>query len=261
MTKSIVPVLTQEELLDLFRRETKIDGDGKVEFSRRGAARLVGKDKATIRNLLKNLSGGRNLSLELEDYSGHQFSPGEDLPDFLVSAIIAHYAFKGDLHCRRLDKITRVAGLRASVHKANNWTSSQSPQQQLVWQYVLDTPRPWTMQFPPEYYQHLARITRIYPEGTNRPHLWGNLTNEFVYDLLPKEVQAGLREAKDANAPYQRLHQFLKPDGLEMLQNHLNALMVLMSGVATLTDLRKAVQGRFTGCYQLSLTLKPTTSN
>jgi hypothetical protein len=59
MPKSIVPSLTTQELMDLFRKEAKIEQSGMVDFSVRGIARLVGKDKTTITNLLQNIARGK----------------------------------------------------------------------------------------------------------------------------------------------------------------------------------------------------------
>jgi hypothetical protein len=99
------------------------------------------------------------------------------------------------------------------------------------------------MQFPDQYYEQLARLTNIHPENHHRPYQWAQLTNEFVYSYLPKEIEDGVREAKAVNATNDKLHQFLKSDGLELLHNHLNALIVLMTGASSIEELRKASVG------------------
>jgi hypothetical protein len=254
MAKNIVPTLTAQELADLFRREAKIAPDGSVGFSRRGVARLVGKRLSTIQNLIKKISDRQTDSKSLQDFTGKQFE-GDRIPDLLVSAIISYYARKGSDRCLDLMDLYAAVGLRSLVHKSQSWQTNQTRSDQIKFQYLLAEPRKWSAQFPDEFYDQLSRLTNIYPEGTNRPHFWANLTNEFVYAYLPSEIEEGVRQAKAANATNDKLHQFLKPDGLELLQNHLNALMVLMSGVSSIEELRKVSVGRFAGKYQLALKL------
>jgi len=264
MAKSIVQALTSQDLADLFRKESNIDNHGKVEFTRRGVARLVGLSQPSIQRILKTieLGGGSEIASEyLQPYAGQSFE-GDTLPEDLVYDLISFYAESSDirhsaanLRCSKLLRLVGRVGFRQSVHIANGWQSDRSATQQLAWKYILDEPRKWSAQFPDSYYNELARLTNIHPKGSQRPHYWANLTNEFVYGYLPKEVKDGVRQAKLANATNDKLHQFLKPDGLEMLQNHLNALMVLMSSVSAINDLRKLVRGRFSGSYQLALKL------
>jgi P63C domain len=255
MAKSIVPVLTQQELIELFRREAKIGADGSVGFSRKGIARLVQKNKSTIQFLIGNLKGGKNLSKTLEPFSGQSFEGGGEIPDLLVNAIIFHYARKGSDHCLDLLELFGTIGLRQSVHLAHCWQSDRSTADTLKLKYLQSTPRTWDKQFPDEYYQQLSRLTNIQLDGNSRPYYWAQLTNELVYEYLPLEIGEGIKAAKLANASYDRLHQFLKPDGLVLLQNHLNALIILMSGASSIEELRKSSVGRFSGSYQLALKL------
>ena len=264
MAKSIVQALTSQDLADLFRNESSINNDGSVTFTRRGVSRLVGLSHPSILRILKNIESNSETlkaSEYLQPYMGQVFEGGT-LPEEFVYDLISFYAESQDiqhsaanLRCSKLLRLVGRVGFRQSVHIANGWRSDRSATQQLAWKYILDEPRKWSAQFPDSYYNELARLTNIHPKGSQRPHYWANLTNEFVYGYLPKEVEDGVRQAKLANATNDKLHQFLKPDGLEMLQNHLNALMVLMSSVSAIDDLRKLVRGRFSGSYQLALKL------
>jgi P63C domain len=255
MSKSIVSALTHEELIALFRKEAKIAVNGSVEFSRKGIARLVGKNKQTIQNLLSNIRGGKNLSSTLQKYSGCQFS-GAEIPETVVWAVISHYARKGIERCQDLQDLLGSVGLRQSVHLAQNWETNQSSVDRVAYRYLLPIARTWDKQFPDEFYSELERLTNIHPEGANRPHYWAQLTNEFVYSYLPCKVAEGVRAAKSANASSDKLHQFLSTDGLELLQNHLNALMILLSAAGSIDDVRAMAVRRFAGQYQQALVLK-----
>jgi hypothetical protein len=143
MAKSIVQVLTQQELLDLFRKEANIDNDGKVEFTRRGVARLVGKDKVQIQRLLsKCCSGGdlgkKPLSQSLQPFAGMDFSGGDKISDAVAWGVVNHYAFDGDSRCQDLLLAIGAIGLRVTVQNAQHWQSDRSATQQLAWKYILD---------------------------------------------------------------------------------------------------------------------------
>jgi P63C domain len=289
MSKSIVPSLTRQELIDLFQREANIEVSGHVTFSRRGVSRLIGKVESTIRSFLSKIEGADFLvdltarkQLEplpannskgarffsqlpgfeyIEPWLGKSFE-GESIPEDLVFDLICFYSESTDPRnevakerCNKLLKLLGKIGLRQSVHVAQCWQSNRTPSDQLKYQYLLLTPRKWSAQFPDQYYEQLARLTNIYPKGNHRPYRWAQLTNEFVYAYLPSEIEDGVRSAKQANATNDKLHQFLKPDGLELLQSHLNALMVLMTGVSSIEELRKVSIGRFFGKYQQALRL------
>jgi P63C domain len=260
MATKIVSVLTAQELIELFRREAKIGADGSVGFSRRGIARLVGKSLSRIQLLLKKCSDPnstkKTLSESLEPFVGGSFVNDPQVSDIVVTAIISHYAELGDARCFRLLRSFGAIGLRASVHQAQCWASDRSTNDTLKLKYLQPTPRTWDKQFPDEFYSHLARLTNHQIEGSKRPQYWAGLTNELVYDYLPLEIGEGVKAAKLVNASYDRLHQFLKPDGLVLLQNHLNALIILMSGASSIEELRKSSIGRFSGSYQLALRLQ-----
>jgi hypothetical protein len=113
---NIVPNLSPEELLNLFRKEARIETDGATRFSLRGVARLVGKDKTTIANLLNNMRGGTRLSKPLQKFAGYEFKAGEGISDLIVSAIVRHYEKKGSDRCSDLLDLFDGTGLRALVH-------------------------------------------------------------------------------------------------------------------------------------------------
>jgi hypothetical protein len=152
MTTGIVQSLTQQELLDLFRKEANIDGIGKVEFTQRGIARLTGKPWTTVQNLLAKCSGWdsseKPLSKSLQPFAGNNFSGGGKISDIIAWAVVSHYARKGDERCQDLQDLIGTIGLRVSVQNAQQWQSDRSASEQLVWQYVLAEPRKWSAQAP-----------------------------------------------------------------------------------------------------------------
>jgi P63C domain len=251
---NIVPSLSPEELIRLFRKEAKIASDGSVEFSRKGIARLTGKSKPTIQLLLANVGAGKNLSSTLQRYTGSHFN-GAAIPETVTWAIISHYARKGIERCQDLQDLIGSVGLRVSVHLAQNWETNQSQSDRVAYRYLLAEPRNWDKQFPDEFYSQLERLTGISLPGSSRPHYWANLTNELVYDHLPREIADGVRNAKAANDGMDKLHQYLSPDGLDILKKHLEVLMHLMSGAGSIEEVRSMAIRSFRGEYQLKLSL------
>jgi hypothetical protein len=260
---SIVPKLTAEELSLLFRKEAKISANGSVGFSRRGVERLTGVSNQSLLRLLEKIKGGTETCPEsLKAYAGVDFE-GAPISEGLVYDLICYYSESDDkrhsqsrIRCNKLIKLFGAIGLRKSVHIAQNWETNQSPTDSIAYRYLLPEPRAWDKQFPDEFYSHLERLTQIYPKGANRPHYWAKLTNEFVYDYLPKAIADGVRQAKAANDSFDKLHQYLSPDGLELLKKHLEALLILLSAASSVDDVRSMATRRFSGQYQLGLKLK-----
>ena len=78
------------------KSEFSVTEDGKAFASRRATARLCGlKSNSPISSLLNNLADQKSLSDPLQPFTGQDFTSDQKLPDFLVFAIISHYALKG----------------------------------------------------------------------------------------------------------------------------------------------------------------------
>jgi hypothetical protein len=88
---------------------------------------------------------------------------------------------------------------------------------------------------------------------------WAALTNEFIYDRLPKGLKDKLVELRETD-PRKKLHQFLtENEGLPALQKQISDLMLLMKSSPDLDDLRSRVATHDFGQYQLKL--KPPKDN
>lgn len=93
---------------------------------------------------------------------------------------------------------------------------------------------PWTKRFPDEYYRQLFRLMgwQYSPPSVKRPQLVGKITNQIVYDKLPRGV---LDELKIRNPVTRRgyrkhrHHQFLtEAIGNPHLEKHLASITTLM---------------------------------
>jgi phage regulator Rha-like protein len=113
--------------------------------------------------------------------------------------------------------------------------------------------RAYSVQFFPELYAELERFTGLKACGNKRPMYWAALTNEFIYDRLPKGLKEKLVELRETD-PRKKLHQFLtENEGLPALQKQISDLMLLMKSSPDLDDLRARVATHDFGQYQLKL--------
>jgi KilA-N domain/P63C domain len=137
-----------------------------------------------------------------------------------------------------------------------SWRSGKVEFERISAMYVLPAARGWDERFNIEFYDQLERLTNLHPKGHTRPAYWGSLTKEFVYDYLPLEIAEGVRNARETDGGLKKLHQFLTPEGLDLLGNHLAALRFLMGAAGTIEDLRQMAIRRFKNQYQLAMKLK-----
>jgi hypothetical protein len=100
--------------------------------------------------------------------------------------------------------------------------------------YVRQEFLPWTKRFPDTFYEELFRLKgwSYNPLSVKRPQIVGRLTNELVYDKLPKGVLAELKRVtpkSNAGNYTKRFHQSLTDDiGNPHLEKHLASVITLM---------------------------------
>ncbi|HJF33646.1 MAG TPA: P63C domain-containing protein [Sporosarcina psychrophila] len=99
--------------------------------------------------------------------------------------------------------------------------------QKLLNLYVEELFQPWQRRFPEEFYKEIFRLKGWeYTGGSQRPHLVGKITNEFIYNLLPKDVMQEVRERKKNN---EKLHQWLTSQaGASHLEKQIASTTTLM---------------------------------
>lgn len=136
------------------------------------------------------------------------------------------------------------------------WLVTETQRQQkdsIIKACILPTPTLWQKRFSKDYYDHLSRLTGLKQRGNKRPQLWGQLTNELVYDCLPTGVAEALKQCRSDSNGWEKLHQFLSPEGLRIFENHMRQLLSLMLAASSLEDLRRLMQASITRSYQLLL--------
>lgn len=98
--------------------------------------------------------------------------------------------------------------------------------QRLLSAYISEELMPWTKRFPDEFYKQMFRLKGWTYNGKKRPKYVGKLTNQYIYDQLPKGV---LEELKQRTPKNKRLHQSLTDEiGVPHLDKQLQKTIGLM---------------------------------
>jgi hypothetical protein len=238
-------------------KEFSTDNNGKGFVTRRGLARLCGRSHVTIQRLLENIekcSGTCTSSKSLKPFMGQSFEGDTPLPDYVAAAIIQHFAFSGSEKAQEYLLLFSAIGLRVVIQNSTGYKPSpRLTAEQIIELCCLPVPTTWQRRFPEQYYEHLSRLTGLAIEGNTRPGYWAALTKELVYDYLPSGVYTEIKKCKTETGSWEKLHQFLSEDGVEILESHQRKVLHHMQGAASLDQLRLALKQACTGQYQLVL--------
>ena len=253
MATSIVP----NELPESIAKEFSLseDGQGLGFISQRGLARLCGVNQTSVRKLLLSIrSDAQTLSKSLKMFAGQSFEGDAQIPDILAAVVIKHYSRLGKKQAQDTDDALGAIGLRSLIQKTLNYRPIERrslTQDEIIELCCLPVPSEWQRRFPEEYYQHLSRLTGLSQFGASRPPRWAQLTKELVYDYLPKGIYEEVKRCKEETGGYDKLHQFLSVDGLQILEQHQRSLLTLMAASSQLSQLKTLLDQSCTGNYQL----------
>ncbi|NMN02835.1 P63C domain-containing protein [Bifidobacterium panos] len=128
-----------------------------------------------------------------------------------------HIAEQADILMAALAKV----GIVALVDEATGYQSvrQRDELQKLLSKYIAEELQPWAKRFPDEFYTQLFRLRgwdyQTLGAGGKKPRLVGKLTNDIIYERMPRGV---LDELKRKNPPDDsgrrryKHHQFLTED-------------------------------------------------
>jgi hypothetical protein len=143
-----------------------------------------------------------------------------------------HIARNADILLRGFARV----GITALIYEATEYEKikDRDELEKILEAYIAKELLPWTKRFPDEFYEQLFRIRgwQYRPLSVKRPKYVGKLTNELVYDKLPKGVLEELR-SKNPVTPkgYRRYKhfQFLTEDiGNPHLERQVASVTTLM---------------------------------
>lgn len=143
-----------------------------------------------------------------------------------------HIARNADILLRGFARV----GITALVYEATGYEKikDRDELERILEAYIADGLLPWTKRFPDDFYEQLFRLRgwQYRPISVKRPKYVGKLTNELVYEKLPKGVLDELR-SKNPVIPkgYRRYHhhRFLTEDiGNPHLEKQVASVTTLM---------------------------------
>jgi P63C domain len=129
-----------------------------------------------------------------------------------------------------------TVGIIALVDEATGYQAERDHDelQKILNAYVAKEFLPWTQRFPKEFYEQMFRLRgwQYSPLSLKRPQYVGHLTNQLVYEKLPRGVLDELRKKNPTNETGRRKykhHQLLTVDiGNPHLEKHLAVVITLM---------------------------------
>lgn len=137
-------------------------------------------------------------------------------------------------------------GINAFIDEITGYqeTREKDALQKLLNLYVEELFRPWKRRFPEEFYKEIYRLKGWeYTGSSRRPHKIADITNEFVYNLLPEDVMKEVRERKTGN---EKLHQWLSSEvGLTHLEKQITSSITLMRASDTWEEFEKLFNRSF----------------
>lgn len=242
--------------------ECYVMDNGERVLSLRGAARTMGLSgngsQALARNLntqwiapflsdkLKNWleKANRNELTSYKGVRGRNFLPFEaslfvDLCTAYVDAMHAGIlqTEKQRQTAKRLYAIMTAfakTGLVAVIDEVTGYQADRDREalQKILEAYISEELLPWAKRFPDEFYKQMFRLRGWEYKGKAKPSYAGKLTNEYIYNYLPKGVLEELKHKtpkNEAGNRTNRLHQHLTEEtGLPNLDKQLQQTIALM---------------------------------
>ncbi len=186
--------------------EFKVDDRGQVVGSRIGAARLAGVSQPAILKLLKTLEKGgitKSLSKPLQPFAGQAIEGYNQIPDLLISAIVAHYAFKGVEQAQQTLLAMNAIGMRTYLQQKLGWQQSK-----------VELPQPTTTALLlPEIPKNKLAIKLVNDQALKtqlqHQHLFRQAYHElnyrFGYDIFHKKITSSKLERIEADGQLDNL--------------------------------------------------------
>jgi P63C domain len=241
-------------------KEFRCDENGVGYTSLTGLGRMCGVHRQSWGK------GGNLWTAEIDEYliecgiEAATWDKGLGVHDTLASMIIGFYAEeKQNPTAKKYSRAFRAYGLRKAIQDALGFKPplKQRPTaEQIIEMFCLPCPTIWQRRFPVEYYDHLSRLTGLVAKGAERPMLWARLTKELVYDHLPEGIYQEVKRCKAETGSWEKLHQFLSDDGIQVLEAHQRRVLEHLQGAANIEQAKTSLRQACTGQYQLVLITK-----
>lgn len=239
--------------------EINFDSQGHGTLSLAGVGRLVGISKQNLSQIVNKKTAKLTQLLVQHGFEPSTF-PEKGVPDTAISVIVSYYAYKAGNRCtneaRLVGDVFLAIGVRVWMQRVAGWQPTSSRKlssEEIVSICVLPGGRDWEPRFRDSFYAELSRLTGLSQDGYKRPALWGKLTDEWVYQMLPVGVRNAVRAARIESDGWHKLHQFLSDDGLAVFEEHMKTLLTLMRAADTVNGVRRSLRNMTRSEYQYRL--------
>jgi len=156
-------------------------------------------------------------------------------------------------YCEILVRSFAKVGIIALVDEATGYQFERDRYEleKILEAYIAKELLPWTKRFPDEFYRQLFRLRgwQYSPLSVKRPKDVGKLTNQLIYQKLPKGILKELRKKNPTIEPGYRRHkhhQFLTGDiGNPHLERHIASVTTLMRASASWRNFERLFQRAF----------------
>jgi hypothetical protein len=245
-------------------KEFRCDEDGNGFSSLRGLARMCGVAQGNWGKF--RLKGDVFFTLKIDEYLTDggfcltDIDLSNGVPDYLAAEVIGSYAEEQqNSTAKKYSRAFRAYGLRKAIQDVVGFkppARQKLTAEQIIELCCLPCPTTWQRRFPVEYYDHLSRLTGLIVEGAERPMLWARLTKELAYDHLPTGIYQEVKRCKSETGSWEKLHQFLSGDGIQVLETHQRRVLEHLQGAANIDQAKTSLRQACTGQYQLVLITK-----
>ena len=117
-----------------FKQELFVEPNGDASMTQSAIGRLVGIAQQNIHKLLVNIATPKNLSEPLEQFAGMDFGATPKVPDYVVGAIVIHYAMyarKKTDKAKKLAVILAGCSVRTLIQRTLGWQPEAKPEKPL----------------------------------------------------------------------------------------------------------------------------------
>jgi hypothetical protein len=123
-----------QRLPEEFKQELFVEPNGDASMTQSAIGRLVGIAQQNIHKLLVNIATPKNLSEPLEQFAGMNFLATPKVPDYVVGAIVIHYAMyarKKTDKAKKLAVILAGCSIRTLIQRTLGWQPEAKPEKPL----------------------------------------------------------------------------------------------------------------------------------
>lgn len=158
------------------------------------------------------------------------------------------------LQCETLVRGFARVGIVALVDEATGYQADRDRAElhRILEAYLSQERLAWAKRFPDEFYRQIYRLRgwKWPPAGRSKPSYLGHITNDIVYDRLPRGVLEALQEINPTEPDTKRRrykhHQFLSEDfGQPELRDHILQVVAAMRMSKTWDSFKRSFDEAF----------------